>query len=256
MLAVGFVSWDGARDGTATARGQDTPAPAKAPPADGKAKAGTRTSLHDIMTRIGRGPRSLTPTIERAIREDEPAWDNIRPKTKEYVELVALVATYDPPRGSKQSWAKHAASFADAAAALDRAVEAKDKKAALAAHDFASNSCMSCHLEHRQMGFRGGFGGPGGPGGFGRPGQILPGFLQDVLKLTPAQRKQVDELQKETDRKLDAILTDAQRQQLRGMRGGFGRGGRGGRGGPPGGPPPDGSPGGPPGGGPPPGRDD
>jgi hypothetical protein len=109
----------------------------------------------------------------------------------------------------------------------------------------------------------GGFGpgGPGGPGGFGRggpggfggpprPGQILPGFLQDQLQLTDEQKKQVEELQKEVDAKLDKILTAEQRQQLKEMRergpGGRGRGGPGGPGGfGPGGPPP-GGPGGPP----------
>src|SRR5262249_41522537 len=44
----------------------------------------------------------------------------------------------------------------------------------------------------------GGPGGPGGPGGFGppgAPGQILPSFLQDRLKLTAEQKKQLKELQ-------------------------------------------------------------
>jgi len=95
----------------------------------------------------------------------------------------------------------------------------------------------------------GGPGGPGGrgPGGFGQPqpGQILPGFLQDQLKLTPEQKKQLDELQKEVDAKLNKLLTEEQRKQLKELRdrgpGGFGPPGAGGppgRGGP-GGPPPD-----------------
>jgi hypothetical protein len=74
----------------------------------------------------------------------------------------------------------------------------------------------------------GGFG-PGGDKGFGpdkkgfkgkgpQPGVILPGFLQDILNLTDAQRKQVADLQKEVDGKLDKILTDDQRAQLRAMR--------------------------------------
>jgi hypothetical protein len=118
----------------------------------------------------------------------------------------------------------------------------------------------------------GGFGppgGPGGPGGFGPPGkggfgppgkggfggpprsgQILPGFLQDALKLTSEQKKQVDDLQKEVDGKLDQILTADQRKQVqqmrqRGPRGfgpppGFGPPGAGGR--PGAGRPPEGSP--------------
>jgi hypothetical protein len=92
----------------------------------------------------------------------------------------------------------------------------------------------------------GGFGPPGGPGGFGRggpprPGQILPPFLRDQLNLTEAQMKQLDALQKEVETRLDKILTDAQKKQLKEMP----KGGRGGPRGGFGGPPP-GGPGGPP----------
>jgi hypothetical protein len=113
----------------------------------------------------------------------------------------------------------------------------------------------------------GGFGGPGRPGGPGgprmgmggppRPGEILPAMLRQRLNLTAAQEKQVADLQKEVDARLEQILTAEQRDELKTMRdrgpGGFG---------PPGGPggrqrgagPPGGGPGGrgPGGGGPPP----
>ena len=98
----------------------------------------------------------------------------------------------------------------------------------------------------------GGFGFPpgGGPGGFGGPmpvGQVLPQFLQDMLGLAPEQREQVDALQKTVDGRLDKILTDQQKRQLKQMRDGFGPGGPGPFGGPggPGGPGPFGGPGGP-----------
>jgi len=88
------------------------------------------------------------------------------------------------------------------------------------------------------------FGGGGFGGGFGppQPGQILPTFMRDQLKLTDEQKKKVDELQKEVDDKLPKILTDEQNKQLKEMRerrpGGFGGGfGDGGFGGGPGGPP-------------------
>jgi len=105
-------------------------------------------------------------------------------------------------------------------------------------------------------GGRGGFGpgGPGGPGGMmgGPPpiGQVLPQQIQTMLKLTNAQKKKLETLQKHVNNKLEEILTEEQRQQLEDMknRGPGGPGGFGGPGGP-GGPPP-GGPGGP--GGPPP----
>jgi hypothetical protein len=99
--------------------------------------------------------------------------------------------------------------------------------------------------------FKGGKGQPGQPGGFGggfrggaAPGEVMPGFVQDQLKLSEEQKKLVGDLQKEVDGKLDKILTEDQKAQLKQMRerGPRGPGGAGGPGGGPGGP---GRPGGP-----------
>lgn len=107
-----------------------------------------------------------------------------------------------------------------------------------------------------------GFGGP--PGGMTaftlpRPGEVLPGPLQDQLKLSGEQKMQLGELQKDVDGRLEKILSDDQRTQLRELRdrppgGGMMMFGGPPGGGParfPGGGPPDGGPGGFPGGGPP-----
>ncbi len=91
-------------------------------------------------------------------------------------------------------------------------------------------------------GGKGEFPGGGGKGGFGgigpQPGQIMPQFITDMLKLTDDQKKQVETLQKDVDEKLDKILTDDQKKQLKELKergpGGFG-GGAGGKGGGPGG---------------------
>jgi Spy/CpxP family protein refolding chaperone len=58
----------------------------------------------------------------------------------------------------------------------------------------------------------GGF--PGGPFELFKPGQILPAAIQDQLKLTAAQRKQIAELQAEVDAKLAKILTAEQKKAL------------------------------------------
>jgi Spy/CpxP family protein refolding chaperone len=68
---------------------------------------------------------------------------------------------------------------------------------------------------------------PGFAGGTPRPGQLLPGFLQERLKLTDEQKKQVEELQKDVDTRLDKILTEDQKKELKEMRERAGRfGGR------------------------------
>jgi hypothetical protein len=59
---------------------------------------------------------------------------------------------------------------------------------------------------------------PWGFGGPPQPGQILPDRLQETLKLTDDQKKQVADLQKEVDAKLAKILTADQQKQLKEMR--------------------------------------
>ena len=72
------------------------------------------------------------------------------------------------------------------------------------------------------------------------PGQILPLPTQIVLKLSADQKMAVAAIQKEVDGKVDALLDDDQKDQMKEIRGMMARGGRpGGPGGPrpgPGGP--------------------
>jgi len=63
-------------------------------------------------------------------------------------------------------------------------------------------------------------GGPpgGGPGGFGgppAPGQLLPGFLQEMLRLSAEQKKELDDFRKHAAGALDALLSDEQKKQLK-----------------------------------------
>ena len=90
-------------------------------------------------------------------------------------------------------------------------------------------------------GGKGGFGKGGFGGGFGggpQIGQIMPTFVQEQLKLTDAQKKDLEALQKDLDAKLEKMLTEEQRKTLKEMKerrpgGGFGgRGGPGEKGGP------------------------
>jgi spore coat protein CotH len=81
-------------------------------------------------------------------------------------------------------------------------------------------------------------GGPGGGGAFAfaipRVGELIPGPMQDSLQLTDEQKKKLAELQKETDAKLERLLTAEQNKQVKEMRDRFG-GFAGGPGGPGGG---------------------
>lgn len=63
-----------------------------------------------------------------------------------------------------------------------------------------------------------GFGGP--PGGMRppRPGEVMPPPLQDALRLTDEQRRKFAELQKEIDARVEELLTEEQRKQLKRIR--------------------------------------
>lgn len=92
--------------------------------------------------------------------------------------------------------------------------------------------------------------GPGGPGAMPVPGQIMSVATQVTLKPTAEQKTQLTALQKAVDGKLESVLKDNQKTQLKQMRTDFARGGPpGGPGGPGGGGPPPGLFAGPPGGG-------
>jgi outer membrane protein assembly factor BamB len=169
-----------------------------------------------------------TPRPERTGWSTPLVWKN-----KERTEVVCIgssrVRSYDPATG-KQLWELGGLS-------------GQSKASPVAGADLlyvGNGGGFGGPMEGGAGGFGGG--GPGrGAGGFGGPppvGQVLPPFLQERLKLTDDQKKQLDELQKEADGKLAKILTEEQSKQLKEMRdgpgggpGGFGRGGPGGRGG-------------------------
>lgn len=141
-------------------------------PANGPAgpDAGPPSGIKKIMAAIGRGPNALTEAIGRELNEPQPPWESIQDQSKNYAQMSLELASLEPPKGSKESWTEKTGTLAGLAAELDKAAQAKDKDAALAAHGELKNSCMACHREHRTMGRGMGMGGP--PGGFrgGRPG--------------------------------------------------------------------------------------
>ncbi len=51
----------------------------------------------------------------------------------------------------------------------------------------------------------------------GRPGELIPGFLQGRLRLSEAQRKKLADLQKEVDARLQKLLTEEQKAAMKRM---------------------------------------
>jgi spore coat protein CotH len=83
---------------------------------------------------------------------------------------------------------------------------------------------------------------PGGPGGPGpgmtppRPGELIPAPLQNALQLSDAQKRELAEIQKSADERVEKMLTPEQRSLWKRIREGGPGPGPGFPGGPPGGP--------------------
>lgn len=124
---------------------------------------GPATGIKAVMRKVAAGPNSFTPKLGNQLKAESPDWDTIQAETKEYATLAKELGTYDPPKGSKESWKTLTDAFAEHAADMDKAAQAKDKAAASTARDQLANSCKACHDAHQNKR------GPGGMGGFGPP---------------------------------------------------------------------------------------
>jgi hypothetical protein len=134
--------------------------------------SGTPT-VKQIMTRLTKGPNSLTPVLGKALEAEAPDWSTIQPQTDEYARLAAAMAKNTPRKGSPESWATLSAAFSASADALNKAAKAKNRDGALDAHSEITGSCMECHRQHRGMGpgMGPGMGKMGGPPPSGPPGK-------------------------------------------------------------------------------------
>jgi hypothetical protein len=142
------------------------------------------------------------------------------PRPSDADDLVSRMMEFDKDQDQKLTKAEVTDArlhrLFDRADADKDGVVTREELTALAAREAANG----------RGGPRGGGGGPpggfpgGGPMGMGppRPGEILPPMLQDRLELTSEQKAQLAALQKEVDSKLESILNDDQKAQLKTMR--------------------------------------
>jgi hypothetical protein len=155
LLAV-LLALAGCQNGvhdSGMSRGTPTGLPPVQPDATGGEATGSSTggnpTIKEIMTKLTKGPASLTTVIGKELEAEPTPWDTIQGQTPEFVRLARALGQDNPPRGSKDSWAKLTTAYADSAVALDRAAQAKDHEAAVAAQKQLKESCTGCHNEHR-----------------------------------------------------------------------------------------------------------
>jgi hypothetical protein len=114
-----------------------------------KAASPEGMSIRAVMGKLARGPQGLQNQVGNELKNNSPPWETLQAQSTEYVTLVSALAKNEPRRGSKESWAKLTATFAESATALDRSVQSKNRDAALAAHSALANACMACHQQHK-----------------------------------------------------------------------------------------------------------
>ena len=136
--------------------------PGRGGPGMGGPGRGRQSPIRQIMVKIDdRRPQGLTKAIKTGLSRRSRTGQRLRSRDGQYATLATELGTYDPPRGSKESWTKLTAALNGSATDLEQPARAKNKNDALAASQKLSGSCMECHREHRRQ--------PGG--GFGPRGK-------------------------------------------------------------------------------------
>jgi hypothetical protein len=108
-------------------------------------------TIKEIMTKLNKGPNSMTPSLGKDLRDNPVDWDHIQKEAKIYASLVATVQKSRPPKGDAASWDKLVKAYAEKAKAFEDAAEKKDQKGAQAAVARLANvkDCKTCHDAHR-----------------------------------------------------------------------------------------------------------
>jgi hypothetical protein len=118
--------------------------------AKGVVAQGDKTpDIKEIMGTLNK-PTGLYYSLGSDLKDDMPDWDEMQPKAKKIAKLAAALGKDKPPKGDEKSWAKMTKEYAANAAALEKAVAAKDKATAKVAFDkMGGATCMNCHKAHR-----------------------------------------------------------------------------------------------------------
>jgi Spy/CpxP family protein refolding chaperone len=170
-----------------------------------------------LLTAFAQSPRGALEGVKKQIEATDEEWKVIGPKLQKLIAARQVLAA--DARGSEVGFGAFGGGGFGALPPAERPGSSPT----------AGRPGGSFEGPGATFGGFGGFGPPGGGAGRGGPqvGQILPQFLQDFLKLTAEQKKELADLQKDVDSKFDKVLTDEQKKQLKQMRDGAARGGLG-----------------------------
>ncbi|WZO99776.1 cytochrome C [Isosphaeraceae bacterium EP7] len=106
-------------------------------------------TIKEIMGKLCKGPKSLTPTIAKELKAENPDWTTLETQSKEFAVLAADLLKNTPAKGTDDSWKKLAGDYSTQATSLEKATAKKNKEAALEAHGKLAASCKACHSQHK-----------------------------------------------------------------------------------------------------------
>jgi hypothetical protein len=108
-------------------------------------------SIKEVMKKINNKDAALCPRLGRALKAEQPSWDEVQREARQLALSADALALNDPPRGDKASWQQLTKAYIAAAHELDQASQRQDRAAALAAHAKLANpaTCNGCHKVHR-----------------------------------------------------------------------------------------------------------
>jgi hypothetical protein len=108
-------------------------------------------SVKEVMKRINYRDSALCPLLGRALKVEQPNWDEIQREAHQLALFAGALAQNEPPKGDKASWQQLTKAYIAAANELDAAAQRKDKVASVNAHAKLANpaTCTGCHKMHR-----------------------------------------------------------------------------------------------------------
>jgi hypothetical protein len=106
-------------------------------------------TIKEVMTKLNKGPKSISAKLKTALAATSPDWDSIQSLSTEFRTFAESMPKNDPPKGHKDSWKKLVTAYVADAKSLESAAKKKDHDAAEASRKKLSASCKACHSVHK-----------------------------------------------------------------------------------------------------------
>ena len=105
-------------------------------------------SIKEIMKAVAAKETGLCGKCAAAGKAEK--WEDAQKFSKQLAACVSSLPKNACPKGDADSWAKLSKEFAEQAAAVSKAAEAKDAKEFAAAMKAFTGSCKACHDAHKK----------------------------------------------------------------------------------------------------------